>query len=398
MDFSKLSLYLDSFYNEKNIPGVGCAVYHRHKKVYEHYAGFSDVENGVPFGPSTLFHLYSATKLITAAAVLQLCEGGRCSLTDPLSAYIPEYRNMKVRSSDPGGAEIILPAKNPLTIEYLLSMQGGVGSFHVEPVQRVIEETGGRAPTLAVVRAAAVEPLLFEPGTRFRYTSCFDVLGGLVEALSGQRFGAYLKEHIFDPLGMKDTGFTTAEGDRGRLAKDYVQFDAKTNRARSVGENLGINLGSEYECGGGGLYSTVPDYILFAEALCNGGLGVNGQRILRKETVQDMGTNRLFEDSAADFAAFGGPSKTGYGYGLGVRVLVDREQNNALSANGEFGWDGARGCYVLVDPAGEVAIFYAQQESGSQWWHWHGTVRNYVYAGLWPLLRTDCPPEQPQSL
>jgi CubicO group peptidase (beta-lactamase class C family) len=394
MDFSKLSVYLDSFYKEKNIPGLGCAVYHRHKKVYEHYTGFSDVEKGVPFGPSTVFHLYSATKLITAVAVLQLCEGGLCSLTAPLSAYIPEYRDLKVRSTAPGGTEIIRPAKNPLTIESLLSMQGGVGSLKVDPVRRAIEETGGRAPTLAVIRAAAAEPLLFEPGTRFRYSACFDVLGGLVEAVSGRSFGAYLKESIFDPLGMKDTGFRVAEGDTGRLAKDYVNFDGKTGRAQSIGENLGINLGPEYECGGGGLYSTVTDYILFAEALCNGGLGVNGQRILQKETVQDMGTNRLFGDAAADFAAFGGPSKTGYGYGLGVRVLVDREQNNALSAEGEFGWDGARGCYVVVDPAEEVAIFYAQQESGSQWWHWHGTVRNYVYACLWPLLRTGCPPER----
>jgi CubicO group peptidase (beta-lactamase class C family) len=394
MDFSGLSAYLDSFYAEKNIPGLGCAVYYRHKKVYEHYAGFSDVENRRPFGPSTVFRLYSATKLITAAAVLQLCEEGRCSLGDPLSAYIPEYRNLTVRLAAPDGKEIVRPARNPLTIENLLSMQGGVGTFDVEPVRRVIEETGGRAPTLAVVRAAAEAPLLFEPGTRFKYSMCFDALGGLVEAVSGRSFGAYLREHIFDPLGMEDTGFEPP-ADKTRLAGDYLGFDAKTGRARNVGESFKIKLGSEYECGGGGLYSTVPDYIRFAEALCNGGLGAEGRRILRQETVRDMGTNRLFGDSAADFAAFGGPSKNGYGYGLGVRVLVDREQNNALSSNGEFGWDGAHGCYVAVDPVSELALFYAQQEGGSPWWHWHGTVRNYVYAGLWPLLRTGRPPDLP---
>ncbi|MDR3147977.1 MAG: beta-lactamase family protein [Treponema sp.] len=389
MDFSKLSAYLDSFYREKNIPGVGCAVYHRHTRVYEHYAGFSDVENKVPFGPSTVFHLYSATKLVTASAVLQLCEAGRCALGDPLADYIPEYRHIGVRLVGPDGRELIRPAQNPLTIEHLLSMQGGVGTFDAEPVRRVIQETDGRAPTLAVVRAAATEPLLFEPGTRFRYSMCFDVLGGLVEVVSGQRFGVYLKEHIFEPLGMKDTGFE-GPADPERLARDYIGFNAATGRALQIGENIAFKLGSDYECGGGGLYSTVPDYILFAAALCNGGLGPGGRRILQKETVADMATNRLFGEPAADFAAFGGPSKTGYGYGLGVRVLVDPEQNNALSAQGEFGWDGARGCYVLVDPAEEVAIFYAQQESGSQWWHWHGTVRNYVYASLWPLLRAGC--------
>ncbi|MDR1177153.1 MAG: beta-lactamase family protein [Treponema sp.] len=386
MNFSRLTVYLDSLYNEKNIPGVGCVVYHRCQRVYEHYTGFSDVENKIPFGPETLFRLYSATKLVTAVAVLQLCEQGKVKLSDPLSAYIPEYRDVKVRLAVPGGGTLIRSAKNPLTIEHLLSMQGGVTGPDVEPVKRVIEETGGRAPTLEVIKALAREPLLFEPGTRFRYSWCFDVLGALVEAVSGQTLGSYLKKHIFDPLGMKDTSFKPDPACTGRLAKDYIHFDAKTNRAWHFGENLSINLGVEYECGGGGLYSTASDFILFIEALCNGGQCLNEVRILQKESIENMRTNRQFDQAAVDFALFGGISKAGYGYGLGVRVLLDREKNNALSTNGEFGWDGAGGCYVSIDPAEEVAIFYAQQESGSEWWRWVGTIRNYVYASLWTSL------------
>ncbi|GHU11522.1 hypothetical protein FACS1894151_11210 [Spirochaetia bacterium] len=121
----------------------------------------------------------------------------------------------------------------------------------------------------------------------------------------------------------------------------------------------------------------------FAETLCNNGITPGGEKILDKKTIDDMRTNRLSGQAAADFVIFGGTSKTGYGYGLGVRTLINREKNNALSANGEFGWDGAHGCYVVVDPDTETAIFYAQQEGGSQWWFWHGTVRNYVYASLW---------------
>ncbi|GHU65836.1 hypothetical protein FACS1894184_02420 [Clostridia bacterium] len=128
---------------------------------------------------------------------------------------------------------------------------------------------------------------------------------------------------------------------------------------------------------------SVQDYILFAEMLCNGGVGVNGTRILQRETVDDMRTNRLQGEALEDFAKFGGWSKGGYGYGLGARTLMDREKNNALSENGEFGWDGARGCYVVVDPNVQVALFYAQQEAGSTWWDWHGTVRNMVYASIW---------------
>jgi CubicO group peptidase (beta-lactamase class C family) len=381
--FSKLDAYLDSFYKEKNIPGLGCAAYYRGEGVYEHYAGFSDVENGVPFGADTLFRLYSTTKVITAAAALQLVEKGRCKLGDPLYEYIGEYRNMTVRENGPDGKEIIRPAKNPLTIEHLLSMQGGVVNPSGAIVDRALAAAGGRGSTLAVVRAAAAEPLAFEPGTRFKYSWCMDVLGGLVEVLSGKTLGAYLQENIFEPLGMKDTAFEPGPEDSRRMAKDYVRFNAETGKAERIECPFRLKLGPDYESGGGGLWSTVRDYILFAEALCNGGAGPNGARILKRETIENMRANRQFGQAALDFTAFGGTSKAGYGYGLGVRTLVDREKNNALSANGEFGWDGACGCYAVIDPETRTALFYAQQEAGSEWWFWHGTIRNYLYAGLW---------------
>jgi CubicO group peptidase (beta-lactamase class C family) len=382
MHFSQMDQYLDSFYYDKNIPGIGCAAYHQGKKVYEHYAGFSDVENAVAFGPHTLFRLYSATKVITAAAILQLVEHGRCALHDPLYEYINEYRNIAVREADPGGKEIIRCPKNALTIEHLLSMQGGVVNPSEAIVQRVLNATTGRCPTLALVRAAAEEPVAFDPGTRFKYSWCLDVLGGLVEVITGQRYSVYLQEHIFDPLGMKDTTFDPKPEDTKRIAKDYVHFNAAKGMAERIECPFKLKPGPEYESGGGGLFSTVSDYILFVQALCNGGKGINGERILKKETIEDMQTNRQTGQAALDFSAFGGISKSGYGYGLGVRTLVDREKNNALSANGEFGWDGACGCYALVDPSNEAALFYAQQESGSQWWFWHGTIRNYFYACL----------------
>ncbi|MDR3120139.1 MAG: beta-lactamase family protein [Clostridiales bacterium] len=383
MNFSKLTAYLDSFYAEKNIPGVGCAVYYRHKPVYEHYAGYSNVEKGVAFGPRTIFHLYSATKISTCTAILQLCESGKLGLDDPVSRYIPEYADLTALCDLPDGRQEIRPAVTPLTVRHLLSMQGGVGGLDTDAVERAIQDTGGKGPTLTLIRALAGRPLFFEPGSHFRYSSCHDVLGGLVEVVSGKRFGAYLKEHVFDPLGMGDTAFSVKPEDEPRTALIYNGFDAKTGRAASVGETYRLNPGTEYESGGGGLFSTVSDYILLTEALCNFGLGASGARILKKETVELMRTNQLGEVSQKDFTEFGGTSKTGYGYGLGVRVLVNREKNNALSANGEFGWDGARGCYAVIDPDSELALFYAQQEGGSQWWFWHGTVRNYAYASLW---------------
>ncbi|MBB6734172.1 serine hydrolase domain-containing protein [Cohnella zeiphila] len=381
MNFSKLKAYLDRFYVEKNIPGAGLAMYSKHEPVLEHYTGYSDVENRIEFGPDTIFRLYSATKVITCAALLQLYEAGMFKLSDPLYLYIPEYKNMTVRHVRDDGSAEIRPARNAITIEHLFSMTAGIDGRDTEETRKVLETTRGEAPTVEVIRALAKEPLLFEPGTRFKYGACHDVLGALVEVLSGKTFGAYLKENIFDRIGMKDTSFVLK--DEKRFCKLYNRFNGKTHTAESVGETIAIQLGKSYESGGGGLYSTVPDYIRFAEALCNYGLASNGERILREETVNEMRKKRLNQAAQRDFAQFGGVSKSGYSYGLGVRTLVDREENNSLSRNGEFGWDGARGCYVVIDPEAEVALFYAQQENGSPWYRWHGTIRNYAYASVW---------------
>ncbi len=381
MNFSRLSAYLDTFYSEKNIPGLGIAMYHRHQPVYEHFTGFSDVENQVPFGRDSIFRLYSATKVVTCTALLQLLEQGKYTLTDPLYAYIPEFEQMLVRHPLSDGTEELFPARHPITIEHLFTMTAGIETIHTDAVRRTVAENGGEGPTLAVIKALAQAPLAFEPGSHFKYTVCHDVLGALLEVITGQSFGQYLQEHLFDPLGMKDTSFSLR--DESRFCKLYNRFDGRTHRAESIGETIALQPGRGYESGGGGLYSTVPDYMVFAEALCNYGLAPNGERILRPETVNAMRSDRLAPAARQDFARFGGGSKLGYSYGLGVRTLVDREDNNSLSQNGEFGWDGARGCYVVIDPESEMTLFYAQQENGSPWYRWHGTVRNYAYASIW---------------
>jgi CubicO group peptidase (beta-lactamase class C family) len=182
---------------------------------------------------------------------------------------------------------------------------------------------------------------------------------------------------------MNDTGFNISSENQKRMAKHYVEFDGKTHTSKSIREVFKVNEIKEYESGGGGLITSVHDYSLFAAALCNYGIAQNGEKILSESSVKDMRINRLNETALKDFAEFGGWSKAGYGYGLGVRTLIDRERNNALSENGEFGWDGACGCYVVIDPVSQTAIFYAQQEAGSKWWEWHGTIRNFAYASIW---------------
>jgi CubicO group peptidase (beta-lactamase class C family) len=179
----------------------------------------------------------------------------------------------------------------------------------------------------------------------------------LIEAVSGKTLGKYLKENIFDRIGMNDTAFSIAPEKQNRAAKHYIGFDSKTNTSKEVGEIFDVHAWNEYESGGGGLISSVHDYALFAAAMCNYGVAENGERILSEKSINAMRTNRLNEKSLDDFAEFGGWSKAGYGYGLGVRTLIDRERNNSLSEIGEFGWDGACGCYVVIDPAAQIAIF-----------------------------------------
>lgn len=383
MNFQPLTDYLDSFYHEKNIPMVGCVVYHHHQKVYEHCAGFADVEEGRPFTPDTLVHLYSASKASTVTAGLQLVDAGKLDLDAPLAQYMPEFAHPTVRV-EVDGKEEILPAKNPILVRHLFSMQAGLSYNTDTPeLQAVKEAIDGRCPTREVIRAVAKTPLLFEPGTHFRYSMCHDVLGGLIEEVSGKRFSTYLQENLFEPLGMVDTHFFLPEEKMARLAPEYYGFDAATGKhdSKVLRNGMTMGFGDDYECGGGGLTSCLSDYIRLVETLTNRGTALNGTRILRPETVDLLRTNQTDEVSIKDFEAMGGWSKMGYGYGMGVRTLLDRERNNSLSRNGEFGWDGMLGCYWVCDPEAEVSIFYIQQDS-TPWWNWHGTVRNTVYACL----------------
>ncbi len=379
MKFDYLDRYLDSFYNDKGIPGVGISVYRHGKLLHQYCTGYANVENKKPFATDTLVNLYSCSKITTAAAGMTLVEKKLLDLDAPAYDYLPEMKDVTVRDGDGN----VVPAKKTMLVRHLFSMSAGF-SYDSDPAasKKLFEETNG-APTLRqVVKCLAGQPLQFEPGTHFRYSFCHDVLGGLIEAASGKKFSLYLKENIFDPIGMKDTEFKINDAQRPRMAPEYHGFDPKTGTARQViyKEGLDMDFGVNMESGGGGLISCVDDYGKLAATLANGGVAPNGERILSPETIDLMRQNQLDETALRDFAAFGGWSKDGYGYGLGVRTLMNRERNNSLSENGEFGWDGALGCYLVADPKTGIGIFYAQQVGGVPFWNWHGAVKNQAYA------------------
>ncbi len=374
MAFDKLTGYLDSF-GELGIPACDCLVYIDHKPVYRHMRGFSDAAGKKPMDGHEAYFYYSATKIFTCVAVLQLIEEGKLGLDDPIYRYLPAFTMMTVADGD-----ITRAARSFITVRHLMSMQSGMDyDLNAKAILNVLSAPGQNATTRQIVDAQAHKPLSFDPGTNYQYSLSHDVLGAIVEVVSGQRFGEYLKEHIMDPLGMKEVGFSLTDSLRSRLCAQYIRDEAKGETTLIAAQNP-YTFNQSYESGGAGLIGGVDDYILLLDALACGGVGKSGARILRPKTIDLYRTPQLGAQSLASFTR----AYQGYSYALGVRVMVDRTMQNAKSPNGEFGWDGAAGAFALADPENRLSVFYAQHVRGySAMFHEiHPRIRDLVYEGL----------------
>lgn len=357
------------------IPGAACVIYHQGKQVFRHQAGYADVAEKTPILPDTLFNLYSASKLITCTAALQLFEKGKFLLTDPVAEYLPEFGDMAVRKTVEGREELV-KAETPITVGHLFSMTAGLDyDLETPAIQKVREQTAGACPTREVMKAIAQQTLSFEPGTHWQYSLCHDVLGGLVEVVSGKRFGEYLKEHIFEPVGMNRTSFAFDKEVEQKMASQYIYRD-ELGRYEQIGKENCFRLGHDYESGGAGLISCTDDYGRFVNALCNDGKTAGGEQILSRATIDLMRLNHLGKTALPDF---NWPHLQGYGYGLGVRTMIDRARGGALSPVGEFGWDGAAGAYALIDVENRLAVFYMQHMMNGKHPYIHPRLRNIIY-------------------
>ena len=363
MNFQPLKDFMDGYLPMLGVPGTDIVVYKNHEEIFRYQSGYDSLRYGTPVRPDALYHMYSCTKVATCVAATQLIERGEILATDPVYAYFPEYADIKVKHTLPDGTVEIRPAEKVLTVEHLLTMTGGLDYDINRPaIQRVIKETERRAPTLDIARALAEDPFIFEPGTKYQYSLCLDVIGGLVELVSGMPLGDYFKENIFAPLGMKDTSFGVTEEKLERMATQY-QFDPETGDVTEIPKEQNVfNFGTKYQSGGAGLISSVDDQILFADALANYGVGKNGNRILSRFGVELMSANHLDPVCLADFTKIG--QVKGYGYGYGVRTNLNPAMNGNLSPVGEFGWDGAKGSYFSCDPKNRLAFFYAEHMGG----------------------------------
>ena len=379
MNFQPLRDFLDFYLPMLGVPGSDTVIFKDHKEIFRYQSGFDSIRYRTPVRDNALYHMYSVTKVATCIAATQLIERGEMLLTDPVYAYFPEYKDITVKHPRPDGGFDILPAKNVMTVKHLLTMTAGLDYDLQKPsILAVKEKTGGVCPTLDVVRALASDPLDFEPGTRYQYSLCLDVVGGLVELVSGISLGEYMRENIFEPLGMYHTSFGMTEEKKEMLATQY-EYDPLNKRAVEIPVTRNnLNFGVGYESGGAGLISCVDDQILLADALAHFGVGKNGNRILSRYGVEMMRANHLDPDVLKTMVMEQNP---GYGYGFGVRTNITEYTAGNLAPLGEFGWDGARLSYLSADPKNRLAVFHAEHMGGL-----HKIViprlRNVIYACL----------------
>ena len=387
MNFSKLTAYLNTLEEKYGVHGLDMKITRGHETVYRCMLGHSDYERKTPVSERDLYNIYSASKVITMTGVMQLIEQGKLGLNDPLEKYLPEFAHMRYAADFkmgefpfrwPDENSRLVPAQNPMRIHDLMSMTAGM-SYDVAsaPIRKVVEETHGEATTRQVVTAMAQMPLLCEPGTRYSYALGHDVLAAVVEVVTGMTFGAYMKRNVFEPLGITEMYYQVPAGEEHRLFAQYGK-DWDTGKIKRD-ESMIYRITKNYESGGAGLCTTVDEYTKVLEALANGGVGRTGGRILKQESVLAIGRNWLTEQELADFYR---TCKEGYGYGLGVRVLIDGTKSK--SPVGEFGWDGAAGAYALVDPKNHIGMFYTHEILGmiEAYSEIHPTLRDLAYEAM----------------
>jgi len=373
MDFTRLTQLLDRL-PARGVPGLECKVMKDGQEVYRHSAGYSCIETQTPVTGENLYFLYSASKVVTCTAALQLYERGLYLMSDPIADYLPEFKEMTVRHTLPDGKAEIRPAQNPITIGQLFTMTAGL-TYNTQtlPIREKLAAEGEKCTTRSMMSAIAASPLMFEPGTRWNYSLCHDVLGAFIEVISGKTFGEYLKENVFDPCGMADTAFTLAPEKKHRMAAQYC-FNEKTQKPERMADENELVFGPLYESGGAGLISSLDDYMRFANALCTG-----APRLIAPRTMEMMRENHL---NAVQMADFNWIQMRGYGYGLGVRTMVDRARGGSNGSLKEFGWGGAAGAYVMIDPDLKLTVVFLEHMRNSLEPYIHPRIRNTVYACL----------------
>ena len=333
---------MQAYVDDGRVAGVMTMVARRGHVAHWEAAGMRDVDAGDPLEADDIFRIYSMTKPITSVATMILMEEGGLSLDDPVSRFIPPFADVTVLTED--GERV--PPDGPVTIEHLLTHTSGLtyGLFGDTPVDRLYNQSGFFVAAQGLEDFAgrvAGLPLLASPGDRWNYSVSTDILGRVIEVVSGQSFDAFLQERILNPLGMDDTAFVVAAGKQDRFTANYARPDGALRMIDSPADGQYTRTPA-WLSGGGGLTSTASDYVRFAQMLLQDGQ-LDGVRILQPETVQMMRANRLAD--ALVPIQLGTYLSPAYGFGLGFAVVVDAEASPEPDNDGVFRWAGAANTY-----------------------------------------------------
>lgn len=374
MSFDLIKQLIDKNFAE-GLPEAQIIIHKDGKEVFRHIAGFSDSQKTKPAQYDDLFWLFSMTKVFTMTAAMRLVERGVLNLDEPIGTYLESFQKLTVKSGE--GTE---PLKNPLTLRRLMSMTGGYGysADNYSGVKRVCENKN--ASTAEIVDAFSETPLDFQPGTHYSYSFCHDIVAGIIEAVSGKKYGKFLKDELFAPLGITDMGFKWSQEQIKRRAVKWACDRTGEKLEFKVGPQLNwLELSENFEGGGAGLFGNAEQYIKLADALANNGIAYNGYRVLSPESIEIMRTNQLGEQALKEFQ--GRSRFNGYGYGLGVRTVIDKAAAKVSPNCHEFGWDGAAGSYVLIDPVNHISIVYVEHimSHDEAYSEYHHAFRDLTY-------------------
>jgi len=387
----KLNHIFQKYINQGKYPGIQWQIIHK-KTNYEGKVGYKNLDTKESIQEDTLYRIWSMTKPIIAIAAMQLIEKDLMKLNDPINLYLPEFSDLKVLKNE---EEIITNTinleKQPTIKDLLLHTAGFSYNFLADPVGKEYDQiklfNSSTSSLEEEVKLLATIPLLFQPSSKWRYSVSIDVLGRILEVIMKSPLQDILKNQIFLPLGMDDTDFYISKRNASRLMQSYEYNLIENKLTEHILDSQKIGTydyplhNKNYARGGHGLFSTIKDYILFAEML-HSGKSEEGKEIISKDTIDYMTTNllnpNLFPIEIASVGTIKDQNYVNdlepYGWGLGFRTLIDPTKNNNLGSKGEFGWAGAAATYFLVDSKKEIsAVLMTQALNGDP------SLKNHFY-------------------
>jgi CubicO group peptidase (beta-lactamase class C family) len=374
----------------KKIAGALTLVARKGEVAYLSALGQMDIERNKPMAEDTIFRIYSMSKPITSVALMMLYEHGHFQLDDPVYKYIPEWRNLQVYQLGNHPRWVTTPCERPMTIRDLFCHMSGLtyGFMERTNIDRAYRRLGvGREDSKdlrAMIETLAGLPLEFSPGTRWNYSVSTDVLGYLIELISGIPLDEYFRTQIFEPLGMVDTGFTVPADQVDRFAANYTRGRDKRPRLEDDPATSLYTKPATFFSGGGGLVSTAADYLRFCRMLLNQG-ELDGHRILGRKTLELMTSNHLPEGRDLTEVATGAFSETTYegvGFGLGFSVQLDCAKSQIVGSPGEYAWGGAASTAFWVDPSEDLIAIFMTQLMPSGTFNFRGQLKSIIYPAI----------------